>query len=165
MVSQTGRPDVDHLAVGRTDETPGRYRAPVLSFGGSLTSSSSSQRTRSIAVRTAGSSGSSPSARIASHSSRPRLVRLLLRFYTERGRFPRGRGEIPDAAVDYVARQVAVGATEIAFYEWSGRTIESHRGRFARRWDFVRAASPTRKPWRIGWSRTSPNPNVAVSGA
>jgi hypothetical protein len=38
---------------------------------------------------------------------------LLLRFYTERGRFPRGTGEIPDAAVDYVARQVAVGATEI----------------------------------------------------
>jgi len=34
---------------------------------------------------------------------------LLLRFYTERGRFPRGRGEIPDNAVDYVARQVAVG--------------------------------------------------------
>ena len=52
---------------------------------------------------------------------------LLLRFYTERGRFPRGRGEIPDAAVDYVARQVAVSATEIAFYEWSGRTIEFHR--------------------------------------
>ena len=52
---------------------------------------------------------------------------LLLRVYTERGRFPRGRGEIPDAAVDYVARQVAVGATEIAFYEWSGRTIEFHR--------------------------------------
>jgi Domain of unknown function (DUF4158) len=35
---------------------------------------------------------------------------LLLRFYTERGRFPRGTGEIPDAAVDYVAGQVAEGA-------------------------------------------------------
>ena len=34
---------------------------------------------------------------------------LLLRFYTERGWLPRGRGEIPDNAVDYVARQVAVG--------------------------------------------------------
>ena len=52
---------------------------------------------------------------------------VLMRFYTERGRFPWGRGEIPAAAVDYVARQVAVGATEIAFYEWSGRTIEFHR--------------------------------------
>ena len=51
---------------------------------------------------------------------------LLLRFYTERGRFPRGRGEIPDAAVDYVARQVAVVATEIAFYEWSSRRPHHH---------------------------------------
>jgi hypothetical protein len=43
---------------------------------------------------------------------------LMLRFYTERGRFPHGRGEFPHAAVDYVARQVVVGATEIACYEW-----------------------------------------------
>ncbi|MGV9865705.1 DUF4158 domain-containing protein [Rhodococcus koreensis] len=52
---------------------------------------------------------------------------LLLRFYTERGRFPRGRSEIPDAAVDYVARQVGVERTEVAFYEWTGRTSKFHR--------------------------------------
>lgn len=52
---------------------------------------------------------------------------LMLRFYTERGRFPRGRSEIPDAAVEYVARQVGVERTEIAFYEWSGRTNRFHR--------------------------------------
>ncbi len=52
---------------------------------------------------------------------------MLLRFYTERGRFPRGRSEIPDAAVDYVARQVGVERTEIAFYEWTGRTSKFHR--------------------------------------
>jgi TnpA family transposase len=52
---------------------------------------------------------------------------VLLRFYTERGRFPRSRSEIPDAAVDYVARQVGVPATELAFYDWSGRTIKGHR--------------------------------------
>ncbi|UQX13220.1 DUF4158 domain-containing protein [Candidatus Mycobacterium methanotrophicum] len=46
---------------------------------------------------------------------------LLLRFYVECGRFPHGRGEIPDAAVEYVARQVGVTPTDIAFYEWSGR--------------------------------------------
>jgi hypothetical protein len=33
---------------------------------------------------------------------------VLLRFYTERGRFPRSRSEIPDAAVNYVARRVGV---------------------------------------------------------
>lgn len=57
---------------------------------------------------------------------------LLLRFYTECGRFPRGRSEIPDAAVDYVARQVGVAASELGFYEWSGRTIEFHRGQIRR---------------------------------
>jgi hypothetical protein len=43
---------------------------------------------------------------------------LMLRFYTERGRFPRGRSEIPDAAVEYVARQVGVDRTEPL--PWSG---------------------------------------------
>jgi TnpA family transposase len=52
---------------------------------------------------------------------------LLLRHYTERGRFPRDRSEIPDAAVDYIARQVGVDPTEIAFYEWTGRTSKFHR--------------------------------------
>lgn len=52
---------------------------------------------------------------------------LLLRFYIDNGRFPRGRSEIPDAAIDYIARQVGVDRTEVAFYDWSGRTIEYHR--------------------------------------
>jgi hypothetical protein len=52
---------------------------------------------------------------------------LLLRFYTEQGRFPRGRSEIPDSAVEYVSRQVDVAASEVAFYDWSGRTIKAHR--------------------------------------
>lgn len=52
---------------------------------------------------------------------------ILLRFYTERGPFPRGRAEIPDEAIAYVARQVGVERTDIAFYDWSGRTIEYHR--------------------------------------
>ena len=52
---------------------------------------------------------------------------LLLRFYTEQGRFPRGRSEIPDSAVGYVSRQVDVAASEVAFYDWSGRTIKAHR--------------------------------------
>jgi hypothetical protein len=57
---------------------------------------------------------------------------LLLRFYTERGRFPRGRAEFPDAAVEYVARQVGVPASDLALYEWSGRTMEFHRHQIRR---------------------------------
>ncbi|WP_255661607.1 DUF4158 domain-containing protein [Nocardia spumae] len=52
---------------------------------------------------------------------------LMLRFYTERGRFRRGCAEIPDAAVDDVARQVGVERTEIAFYDFTGRTSKAHR--------------------------------------
>ncbi|WP_236567479.1 Tn3 family transposase [Nocardia sp. CY41] len=52
---------------------------------------------------------------------------LMLRFYTEKGRFPRGRSEIHDDAVEYVARQIGVEGTEIAFYDFTGRTSKAHR--------------------------------------
>lgn len=52
---------------------------------------------------------------------------LLLKHYTRHGRFPRGRSELPDEAVAYVARQVQVLAADLGFYEWDGRTIEYHR--------------------------------------
>lgn len=52
---------------------------------------------------------------------------LLLKFYTQVGRFPRGRGELPGEAVEFVARQVGVEPAELGLYEWTGRTIEYHR--------------------------------------
>jgi hypothetical protein len=52
---------------------------------------------------------------------------LLLKFFTHAGRFPRGVSELPDEAVEYVARQLAVPAADLNRYEWSGRTIERHR--------------------------------------
>ena len=52
---------------------------------------------------------------------------VMLRFYSERGRFPRGRSEIPDNVVEYVARQVGIERTEIAFYDFAGRTSKAHR--------------------------------------
>jgi hypothetical protein len=41
-------------------------------------------------------------------------------------RFPRGRGELASEAVAFVARQVGVPASDLGFYEWSGRTFEYH---------------------------------------
>ena len=52
---------------------------------------------------------------------------VMLRFYLERGRFPCGRSEIPDNAVAYVARQVGIERTAIAFYDFTGRTSKAHR--------------------------------------
>ena len=52
---------------------------------------------------------------------------LLLKFYTRYGRFPAGRSEFPDEAVDFVAGQVKVPASEVQFYAWAGSTVEFHR--------------------------------------
>ena len=52
---------------------------------------------------------------------------ILLKFYMQYGRFPRGRSELPDDVVEHVAKQVQVPAAELGFYEWSGSTIEYHR--------------------------------------
>jgi hypothetical protein len=52
---------------------------------------------------------------------------LLLKFFQVHGRFPRGRVEFPHDVVGFVGRQLGVAASELGFYEWSGRTVERHR--------------------------------------
>ncbi|MEV4075253.1 DUF4158 domain-containing protein, partial [Nonomuraea fuscirosea] len=52
---------------------------------------------------------------------------LMLKFFELEGRFPRHVGELPKAAVDYVAGQVKVELALLAEYDWSGRSIERHR--------------------------------------
>ncbi|GAB2460232.1 Tn3 family transposase [Streptomyces incanus] len=52
---------------------------------------------------------------------------LLLKHYTQHGRFPRGRAEFPDEVVAFVARQMKVSAAEFDSYQWAGSTIEYHR--------------------------------------
>jgi hypothetical protein len=61
---------------------------------------------------------------------------LLLRFYAVHGRFPAGRGEIPDQAVAHVARLVDVPPDELGLYEWDGRTIKAHRADIRRYFGF-----------------------------
>jgi TnpA family transposase/DNA-binding cell septation regulator SpoVG len=52
---------------------------------------------------------------------------LLLKFFELEGRFPRHAGEVPAAALSYVAGQVKVPADGFGDYSWTGRTIEYHR--------------------------------------
>ncbi|MER6571639.1 DUF4158 domain-containing protein [Streptomyces sp. NPDC001093] len=52
---------------------------------------------------------------------------LLLKYYTQHGRFPRGRTEFLDEVVGFVARQMKVSAADFGLYECSGGTIEYHR--------------------------------------
>jgi len=48
-------------------------------------------------------------------------------FLLWRGRFPRGRAELPDDAVAHVGRQVGVEAALIGFYDLAGRAAQRHR--------------------------------------
>lgn len=48
---------------------------------------------------------------------------LLLKFYTRLGRFPRGRGELPDDAVEFVARQVGVEPVRLSGRRDSGLRV------------------------------------------
>ena len=61
---------------------------------------------------------------------------LLLKFYAGTGRFPRGRSELADDTVEFVARQPGVPASDLGFYEWSGHTSEYHRAQVRRHFWF-----------------------------
>jgi hypothetical protein len=65
---------------------------------------------------------------------------VLLKFYTLCGRFPRGRGELADEAVEFVARQVGVPAAELGLYGWVGRSAEYHRAQIRRHLGFRECA-------------------------
>ena len=51
---------------------------------------------------------------------------MLLKHLIWKGRFPRGRSDLSDEAVEFVARQVKVPG-DIAFYDWDGRQVKAHR--------------------------------------
>jgi len=52
---------------------------------------------------------------------------LLLKYFQLEGKFPRHRGEVPQTAVDYVARQLKLSPEAYQGYEWRGRVIARHR--------------------------------------
>ena len=51
----------------------------------------------------------------------------MLKFLVWKGRFPRGLFELPDDAIDHLARQVKVAAAQIGAYDFTGRQIKNHR--------------------------------------
>ncbi|MFF7780446.1 DUF4158 domain-containing protein [Streptomyces tanashiensis] len=52
---------------------------------------------------------------------------VQLKFLTWRGRFPRMRLELPVDAVEHVAKQVGVAASELGFYDFTSRAAKRHR--------------------------------------
>jgi hypothetical protein len=52
---------------------------------------------------------------------------ILLKVFQLEGRFPKHKGDIPQAIIDYVAKQVKVSGDAFATYDWTGRTARYHR--------------------------------------
>ena len=89
---------------------------------------------------------------------------LLLKFYARAGRFPRGRAELQDDAVAFVARQVGVPASDLGFYEWAGSTIEYHRAQIRRHLGF-RECTAEDADKLTGWlAATSARPSGGTTG-
>ncbi|MER7279971.1 Tn3 family transposase [Dactylosporangium sp. NPDC000244] len=57
---------------------------------------------------------------------------VILKFFEIEGRFPRHGGEVPAAAVEFVARQVKVDPAMFGTYRFTGSTIEYHRAQIRR---------------------------------
>ncbi|MEJ7786595.1 MAG: DUF4158 domain-containing protein [Solirubrobacteraceae bacterium] len=74
---------------------------------------------------------------VANKSGATRLgFAVLLKFFELEGRFPRHLGEVPPAAVGYVAEQVRVDPDEFATgYALSGPRSSITARRSERRWD------------------------------
>ncbi|MFC4061476.1 DUF4158 domain-containing protein [Planomonospora corallina] len=80
---------------------------------------------------------------------------LLLKFFEQEGRFPRHTGEVPRAAVDYMAGQVKVDAALFSEYRWSGSTIEYHRAQVREALGFGSRPERMRTCWPSGWRTRS----------
>jgi hypothetical protein len=77
---------------------------------------------------------------LAKKSGATRLAfALALKFFELEARFPRHAGELPPAAVGFVAGQLKAAPVLFAAYGWSGRTAEHHRAQ-------IRAALGFREP-------------------
>jgi hypothetical protein len=51
----------------------------------------------------------------------------MLKYVGYKGRFPRGLFELPDDAIEHLARQVKVAAPQIGAYDFTSRQIKNHR--------------------------------------
>jgi hypothetical protein len=90
---------------------------------------------------------------------------LLLKFYAGAGRFPRGRSELAGDAVEFVARQPGVPASDLGFYEWSGTRPSTTGRRSAATSGSGSAAPRTAASSPNGWPPASARPSAALTGS
>lgn len=70
---------------------------------------------------------------------------VLLKFSALEGQFPRSISEIPQAAVEFIAKQVAVAPEEFSKYRLHGRTASYHRTQIRELFDYQEASAEDAK--------------------
>jgi hypothetical protein len=93
----------------------------------------------------------------------------MLKFLSWKGRFPRGRFELPDDVIEHLARQVKVPPVEIGSYDFVGRQIKNHRREIRNGPPRVNARDPTvcicrRPPRQVEQTRPSPTRFYSFAG-
>ncbi len=94
---------------------------------------------------------------------------LLLKFFELDARFPRDASELPPAAVQYVAEQVAIDPDELGRYDWAGRSIKYHRAQIRDALGFREATRSLhvvrQRSCRAGYPPSASTPWKSGSGA
>jgi len=75
---------------------------------------------------------------------------LMLKFFEVEARFPRHGGEVPGAAVGYVADQIEVAPEEFASYDLAGRSAKYHRAQVREAFGF-REATRSDEEALVAW--------------
>src|SRR5699024_6184757 len=52
---------------------------------------------------------------------------ILLKVFQHESRFPTYKREVPDAIVQFIAKQIEIEPSLYSRYNWNGRTIKYHR--------------------------------------
>lgn len=52
---------------------------------------------------------------------------VLLKYFQLEGRFPRRQRDVPQTAIEFVARQLRIAPAAYDRYDWQGRSIKLHR--------------------------------------
>ncbi|WP_328834788.1 DUF4158 domain-containing protein [Streptomyces europaeiscabiei] len=92
---------------------------------------------------------------------------VQLKFLIWRGRFPKMRLELPPDAVEHVAKQVGVAASELGFYDFTSRAAKRHRSelRDLTGWhECTKTPSAYRSRWAV-WSNRVPDRVIARESA
>jgi len=88
---------------------------------------------------------------------------VLLKFYARARRFPRGRAELDDDAVAFVARQLGVPASDLGIYEWAARSSTTGHTSAAT-WGSGNAPPRTPASSPSGWPSPSARPSGGPTG-